>query len=337
MKTFSKLLSAIFLTLLILENVSCSNSDSRYFEAMDTFMKIQSNGKNSKKANLLAEQRIKQIENLFSVTKSESDIYRINSENKNEFEVRSETISAIKLELKIAQLTDGALNPALYPVTKSWGFTTGIYRIPEQKELEKLLKLTDYNYVTINDDRIYKQNDMMFDLGAVGKGFAGDEAIKVLKSKGIKSALLDLGGNIQTLGTKPDGSLWKIGIKDPWTGEITAGVSLSDQVLITSGGYERYFTTDDGQKFIHILDGRTGKPVDNEIVSSSIITSSGAYGDVLSTATFILGKDEAVNLWKKLNDFEMVLIFEDHSICYTKGLEGNISFLGNFKNIEIVK
>lgn len=319
--------------------ISCSNSsDTLSFESMNTFMTIKSFGKNSKQANLLAQKEILNLENLISTTNPKSEVYILNHMENPKLQVNALTKDILTYALKAAEKTDGALNPALYPITSAWGFTNENYRIPDDKEISELLKLTDYSKISINENLVSMPKDFMIDLGAVGKGYAGDLAISILKSQGINSAILDLGGNIQTLGKKADGTNWSIGIKNPWGGNVIAGLQISNKAVITSGGYERYFTVND-QNYIHIFDSKTGKPVQNDIASISIITEKGLYGDALSTALFVMGKEKALEYWRKNKNspdgaFDMIIISTDKKITYTTGLENNIQILAEFLTVE---
>jgi thiamine biosynthesis lipoprotein len=234
-------------------------------------------------------------------------------------------------------MTDGAFNPVLYPITKAWGFTTKQYRVPSDSEIAELLQLTNYNDVEIKGNSVYLKPGMMFDLGGIGKGWAGDEAIKILRQNGVKSAILDLGGNVQTIGSKPDGTAWQVGLQNPWGDGAVAAIKIKNEAMITSGGYVRYFTGDDGKKYVHIMDGITGRPVENDVVSTTIITEFGTYADGLSTATYVLGKNRSIDLWKNNKNFEMILLTPDKSISYTKGLEGKIELLYDFTSVEVIK
>lgn len=339
MKTFIKA-SIILLVLLLF--ISCkSKQNSKSFEAMNTFMVITSYGDKCKLANDKAENQIKNLEALISTTNSESLVYKINNSNGEIVNINETLLNLIEFGIKGAEETNGHFTPLLYPVTKTWGFTTNEYRVPSYEEIQEKLILCDCTKVDIYKDciggEIRIEPGMAFDFGAIGKGFAGDEAIKVLQELGIESAILDLGGNIQVLGKKPDGSDWKIGLKDPFGGSVPIGLSVSDCAVITSGGYERFFTGDDGKKYIHIFDGKTGYPVNNNVVSSTIVTKNGLYGDYLSTSTFILGKDETVKFWKEKKDFDFIMMFDDNSLIYSIGLQNKITILKDFSNVEIIK
>ena len=351
--TFPAILSPIFILLLITLITSCQEKKSVIsFEAMDTFMTIQAYGKNAEEAANQAKNEILNLENLISTTKESSDIYKINhatianppsTPSKNiKLSVSPQTSQLLSFTLQMADRTQGALNPALYPITLAWGFTTENYRLPSDSEIAGLLPLTDYRQIHIDSDTISIKSGMMIDLGAVGKGYAGDKAIKILQKNGIKSAILDLGGNIQTLGTKADGSEWSVGIKNPWEGKVAAGLKVTDEAVITSGGYERFFTADDGKNYIHIFDPNTGRPVQNDLASVTIISKKGLYGDALSTALFVMGKDKAIAYWEnhhnlKNQDFEMLLITNDKKLIYTPGLAGKIQILADFASVDVVE
>ncbi len=316
-----------------------NKSDILTFQAMDTFMSIKSYGKNARKSNLLAKNEIEKLEKIISVTNPQSEVYKINNSDALSIPVSEETASIIDFSLKTAELTDGAFNPFLYPITKAWGFTTKEYKVPPATTLASLLPLTDYKAAKLSDGSLKLKAGMQLDFGGIGKGWAGDKALKALRESGIKSAILDLGGNIQLLGAKPDGSDWNIGLRNPFENETSPVISLklSDCAVITSGGYERFFTGDDGKKYIHIFDSKTGLPVNNRLVSVTIIAKEGKTGDALSTALFVMGKEAAVDFWKKSDNFEMIIICEDKSILYTKPLSDKLSLLCDFSKVEIAE
>lgn len=333
--------SFLLILLLCLSNlffISCSDKTPQKlsFEAMNTFMTVQSYGKNAGLANVKAKEAILQLEKTISVNLEESDVYKINHSSVFPQTINDDTAYLIQFSVDIASKSDGALNPALYPVTKAWGFTTGKYEVPAADEIAGLLKLTDYKKIHLKNNQIFLADGMEIDLGAIGKGYSGDKAVEALKNCGVQSALLDLGGNIQVLGTKPDGSDWKVGLKNPFGGEVVAAIKVSDCAVITSGGYERYFETEDGKSYIHIFDSKTGYPVENNVASCTIITKTGVYGDALSTTLFVLGKEKAIQFWKNNPDFDFIMIFDDDSILYTERLLPKLSLLHQFNTVEVV-
>ncbi len=318
-----------------------STSDVISFEAMNTFMSIKCFGKKASMANKAAKSKILQTEKLISVTDTESQIFKINNSSDTESLLTEELDFLISQSLDAAVKTNGAFNPFLYPITKEWGFTTKNYHVPNDARIKELLPLTDYNKAHKKGNVLFKAPGMQLDFGGIGKGFAGDLAIETLKENGISSAVLDLGGNIQLLGKKPDGNDWNIGLRNPWKAdaEPVFALKLSDCAVITSGGYERFFTGDDGKEYIHIFDGKTGRSVDNELVSVTIITKKGITGDLLSTALFVMGKEKAMDFWKKSPDydFEMILLCKDNSAVLSEGIEKRITKLADFSKIEICK
>ncbi len=175
----------------------------------------------------------------------------------------------------------------------------------------------------------------MIDMGAVGKGYAGDEAAQVLRERGITAALLDIGGNIQAIGTKPDGSDWRVGLKDPFSGNVLGIFQISDMAVVTSGNYERFFVGDDGKTYGHIVDPATGRPVENGIASVSIIASEGKLCDALSTALFVMGLEQAKEYWRQHKDYEMILIMEDGNIYLTEGIRDRFSLNSDYKDMNI--
>ena len=327
-----KVLPVLLLPLLL---TACSPHKAQSsFTAMDTFMTIQATGKNPEQALAAAQERVMEIEGNISTTLNSSDVYRLNHGEK--ITVSQDTRILTTYGLNLAQQTQGALNPALYPVTSAWGFTTGTYTIPTAFELSQLLPLTDYTKIKLNWDRIELEPGMALDFGALGKGYAGDEIVRILKERGITSALLDLGGNVQALGKKNDGTMWNIGIRNPWGGSASAALKIADQAVITSGGYERFFTAKDGHQYIHIFDSNTGYPVENGVVSVTIVAESGLYADGLSTGMFVMGLEKASDFWKQHKDFEMIIFTEEHNLYYTEGLVKTITVLGDFNSVNII-
>ena len=176
---------------------------------------------------------------------------------------------------------------------------------------------------------------MRRELGAVGKGYAGDVAADLLRENGITSALLDIGGNIQAVGTKTDGSDWRMGLRDPFSGGTLGVICVSDLAVVTSGNYERYFVGEDGKQYGHIMNPDTGYPVENELASVTIIAREGKFCDALSTSLFVMGLDKATDYWRQKQNFEMILITEDGKIYLTEGVEDRFSLDDNHANMQI--
>lgn len=300
------------------EDTAEAAEEERAFFAMNTYMRIRAYDADTALMDQ-AEVRVEELEALFSTTREESEIAILNRDKTAA--LSGETEELMRLALSLCERTEGALDISVYPVVRSWGFTTGEYRIPERAELDTLLRYVDYRNVKLEKGTALIGADMMVDLGSVGKGYTGDQLAALLKENGVQSALLDLGGNIQTVGRKPDGSLWKIGIKDPKKPDSqVGGVSVEDEAVITSGGYERYFTGEDGEIYWHIIDPATGEPAHSGLLSVTIIGKSGALCDALSTSLFVMGLEGATEQYRTYGDFEAVLVAQNGTVYITEGL-----------------
>ena len=314
---------------------SIIDSQSKSFFAMDTYMTITVYGENAGTALNQAEERVTELEKLWSVTDENSEIYAVNHSGGAAVTISDETAELLGLSLDISKITDGALDCTMYPVLTEWGFTTSDYTIPTDEKISALLKNTSYEKVKIDGNSVSIPENMQIDLGAVGKGYTGDLIVDILQKNDIESALLDLGGNIQTIGTKPDGTDWKLGLRSPFDEGSLATLEVSDCTVITSGGYERYFVGEDGETYWHILDPETGRPAHSGLVSVTIVGKEGRLCDALSTSLFVMGLDKATELWKQYDDFEMVLVTENGEIYVTEGVENNFQLNEIYGNLQV--
>ncbi|MGN1086637.1 MAG: FAD:protein FMN transferase [Porcipelethomonas sp.] len=304
--------------------------------AMDTYMNIKVyDGDNAQTALNEAADRISELEKMWSVTDENSEIYAINHSRGASVAVSEETGELLDFSLLISDLTNGALDCTMYPILTAWGFTTSNYQVPDETELSALLENTGYEKVKLDGNTVTIPEDMQIDMGAVAKGYTGDLITEVLKENGVTSALLDLGGNIQTIGTKPDGTQWKLGLRSPFDDGSFATLEVADCAVITSGGYERYFVGEDGETYWHIIDPETGKPAHSGLVSVTIVGKDGRLCDALSTSLFVMGLDKAENLWREREDFEMVLVSDDGKIYLTEGLEEQFTLNEMYSNLQV--
>ncbi len=291
------------------------------FFAMNTIMSISAAGENAETAVTQAQSRINELDRLWAVTDPDSELSRINSGE--QIAVSPETAELLRFSLDIADKTKGALDPTIYPVLTAWGFTLDENRVPDRSEIAALLERVDYRNISSDGDTVSLKNDAMLDFGAVAKGYAGDEAAKILRENGITSALINLGGSVTTVGKKPNGSDWKIGVKNP-AGEGNVGtLALSDLSAVTSGTYERYFTAEDGTVYGHIIDPATGCPVDNDLLSVTIVSENATLCDALSTALFVMGSEKARSFFRKNGSamgFDIILITKNNEIVISREL-----------------
>ena len=272
--------------------------------------------------NLLERSRdmVSSLEKSISVTDEESEIYAINHASAGS--LSDKPAELIEEALKMCRRMDGALDISIYPIVRAWGFTTGNYQVPSEDTIQSMLSLV--NYTKIWHDAaagtVTLPAGMEIDLGSVAKGYAGRMVAQMLRDNGVESALLNLGGNVQTIGSRPDGSPWKIGIKAPWGQDAMMVISVRDQAVVTSGGYERYFEQD-GQIYWHIMSPATGHPSDSGLISVTVVGDDGIVCDGLSTALFVMGLQKAADFWAQSNDFEAVFVTASGEVYITEGLK----------------
>lgn len=337
-------ISIIAAVLALLTLTSCGNGadsgqkqESKSFFAMDTYISITAYGESAESAIRSAQTRLTQLEKLWSVTDIGSDIYAINHSGGQPVQVSAETAELISFALQMSEKTGGALDPTIYPVLTAWGFTTDTNRVPGSGEIAGLLENVGYERVTVSGSSVQIGDGMMLDIGAVGKGYAGDIIAREMKESGVTSALIDLGGNIQLIGTKPSGEKWRIGVRDPKGGNVGV-LSVSDCAVVTSGNYERFFTADDGTVYGHIIDPKTGCPVDNGLLSVTVIASEGRLCDALSTSLLVMGLSSAQDYLRQHRgeqSFDVIIVTDGGEIYLTKGIADSFSLDGGHSGMKI--
>ena len=304
------------------------SSYSRDVFAMDTYMSIRAYG-GGEEALSAAESCIKDLEGRLSVTISSSDVSRINNSSGKPVEVSDDTLKIIQKAQDISRSSGGALDITAYPLVREWGFTTGEYKVPSQERINELLKNVDSSKISISGSTVTLASGQQIDLGALAKGYTGDKVIETLRSNGAEAAIISLGGNVQSFGKKPDGSPWKVAVRDPFSPEKDmCTIEIGEKAVITSGNYERCFTGDDGKAYWHIIDPADGFPADNGIVSATVIGDSGLLCDGLSTALFVKGTEGAEQMWRSDRSYDMILVTDDKKILYTEGIADS------FKNLS---
>ncbi len=288
--------------------------------AMNTYMTFTAYGERAEEALDAARQQIQDAEALWSVTDENSEIYRANHSGGQTIQVSEETAAILSFALERAEKTGGALDPTIYPVLEAWGFTTDQKQVPSDEEIASLLAYVGYSRISLEGTQLTVPEGMELDLGAVGKGYTADLVTETLAGYGVESAVISLGGNVQAIGSRPDGSDWRIGIREPW-GEGNLGIlEVSDAAVVTSGGYENYFEDGEGNIYWHILDPKTGHPANSGLQSVTIVSTAGKLCDALSTALFVMGADGAENYWRENGGFDMLLVTDDGEILITEGI-----------------
>lgn len=277
--------------------------------------------------------KLSELENILSINKKDTLIDEINAHSGvSPVEVDEETYNLIEKSLYYSQLTSGAFDITIGPIVKLWNIGFPDFRVPSQTEIEHTLPLIDYHLVTLNkaEHSVYLEKaGMQLDLGGIGKGYAADQVAQLLRQGGVEHAIIDLGGNIYTLGDKPGNKLWTIGIQDPFNprGESLGTISVANKSLVTSGIYERYNTAEDGKTYHHLLNPSTGYPFDNEIAGVSIISDSSTDGDALSTSAFALGITSGMEFIESLDGIDAIFVTTDKKVYLTSGVKETFNLL----------
>lgn len=292
--------------------------------AMDTVMSLTAYGPHARAAVDEAAGELRRLDELWSVGSIESEISRLNAQGGGE--VSEDTKVLLSRALELSRETDGLFDATIYPLVELWGFPTDDPHVPEASAIAETLPLVDSGRVTLAGETVTLGPGQKLDLGGIAKGYASARAMEIFRSNGVDSGIVSLGGNVQTLGSKPDGSSWRIGIRDP-AGEADAYLCVlpvADRAVITSGGYERYFE-ENGQTYIHILDPRTGYPAQSDLQSATVISSDGVLADALSTALYIMGSEEATGFWaSRADQFDMILLTQSGELLATPGVAGRL-------------
>jgi thiamine biosynthesis lipoprotein len=248
---------------------------------------------------------------------------------KEKVQVDPDVIAMLKLARSRSEQLNGALDVSVGALTELWGVGHKGDFVPSEAEIKELLPLVNYQLIEIDDKAntvFLPKPGMRIDLGAVAKGYADRKAIDALKAQGIKSALVNAGGDVRIIGKRPDGQPWRIGVQDPRNSEgIAAKLAMNDwDVLETSGDYQRFFMKD-GVRYSHIIDPHTGHQPQG-LASVTIVAKSDNYVDILSTAMFVLGVEKAQQMLKHYPGTEAIFITTDGKKIITPGLEGKIEF-----------
>lgn len=270
-------------------------------------------------------------ENMLSRTKEGSDIWNINHAQGSPVQVQEETALLLEKALSYCEATDGAVDITIAPLSSLWDFSseslenkTKDNALPPRAQITRRLSHVDYRAVRLEGNTVTLSDpDAALDLGCIAKGYIADSLKQYLRQQGVASALINLGGNVLTLGERPDGSPFRLGIQRPFddTGAPIAVLEVSDASLVSSGVYERYFELD-GIRYHHLLNPETGMPENNGLLSVTVLSGSSADGDILSTACFLLGPEKGMAYAESIPGVEAVFITEDYALHPTSGLSG---------------
>ena len=267
----------------------------------------------------------KDLENRFSRTTESGEIFQINHRDMNtqSFSLTDETAELLENALHYCELSDGAFDITIEPASSLWDFTGGTAALPDEHLLSDAVKRIGYEHLQLEGNALTCLSpDTTLDLGAIAKGYIADQIKEHLVKRGVNSAVINLGGNVLCIGSKPDGTPFQIGLQKPFaeTSETFAILNIDDMSVVTSGVYQRHFTLDE-KHYHHILDPNTGYPYDNGLISVTILSKKSVDGDALSTTCFSLGLEAGLALVNSMDDVYGCFIDENYQIYYSDGME----------------
>ena len=274
-------------------------------------------------------------EKIFSRTASDSELYQLNHRElapvegtENTYQVSDDLAKLISEGLDYSELSKGAFDIAIEPLTSLWDFTAEDPQVPEDSLIQAALPKCDYHNISVDKDKneiTLKTDDTAIELGAIAKGYIADRLKDYLISRNVKSAIINLGGNVLCIGEKTDNSAFKIGIQKPFAdrSETIAVMDIKDKSVVSSGIYERCFEQN-GTLYHHLLNPETGYPYDNGLIAVTIISDKSVDGDALSTTCFALGLEDGMKLAESLDDVQAFFVTSDYEIHYTKDFQKKI-------------
>lgn len=337
-----KLTALLLCVSMMLPLAACGETKQSQIQvfAMDTVMTLTAYG-NKAEAGLNAAQSVIVSMNAALDPEIEtSTTYAINHAQGGNVSVSGQVAKMLSTAATVYSQSKGALDLSIYPVIKRWGFIDGKYYVPTAEELAEDLALKCYGQMVLTSFPSSGSYAVSFpsyaqiSFGAVAKGCASDNAVSAMRNAGVTSGIVSLGGNVQTLGLKPDGTNWKVAVQDPNNTSSYLGVlSVGETAVITSGSYQRFFTQN-GKTYHHILNPDTGVPTNNTLTSVTIVCKDGTLADCLSTAMFVLGESKALNYWRTYGGFDMILVNKDNVITCTSGLIESFTLTNNSYTLQ---
>lgn len=339
-KIICVLIPCIFI---VLTCSSCAVGKGKYYEksniVMDTEVTLSAYGENSKDAVEEGFKRLDELNEMASSNIDDSDVSKINNASGKDYvEVHPEILKMIETSIKYSKLSNGAFDITTGPIINLWGIGTDNERLPSDEEIKAKLPLVGYEKISVNENEssvMLKEKGMAIDLGGIAKGFAADEVLKIYKKYNIENGLINLGASsIYALGKNKNNADWSIGIKHPRSEdpkEYLGIINLSNESLSTSGDYERYFIKDN-KRYHHIMDPKTGYPVDNGVMSDTIIVDgdnpdNNMLADLLTTTVFTLGPKEGTKFMNDLSGVSGEITTSDNKIYTSNGFKDRISQL----------
>ena len=294
---------------------------------MDTDISFRIHGENAGRALNKVKAELSRLENKLSRFIQDSEVSRINQfAGKAAVAVSSETYEVLSSAIRFGEISEGLFDITVTPLVDLWDYKHS-YHVPEEGEVQRTMALVNFHDLILNskDKTAALRNEgQSIDLGGIGKGYAGDRCINILQDSGISSGFVNIGGNVSTLGNRPEGSAWSVGIRNPrYENCLLGAVRVTGKAVVTSGDYERYFIDLDGIRRSHILNPVTGYPTESGLISVSVIYDSATVGDALSTAVFTGGIEKGLGYLAHYPGAEAILVDKFQQVYITKGIKEN--------------
>lgn len=332
MKKYFKILTSSLLLIFFLSILTGCSKDNKVSEPisktelmMGTVISVSLYDSSDEKILDKVFDKVKELEDNLSINENGTLVDKINeSAGVQPVKVDDDTYKVIKQGIEYSKISNGFFDITIGPLVKLWSIGLPEAKVPTQDEINSKLPLIDFSDVDLNDDDktvFLKRKDMMLDLGGVAKGFTADVISDILTNEGVKSAIIDLGGNIFAHGEKVNGDNWKIGIQNPFSdrGAIVGTITVKNKSIVTSGIYERYIEKD-GIKYHHILNPKTGYPYDNEVAGLTIISDTSTDGDGFSTSVFSMGVEKGLEFVHNLEGIDAIFVTKDNKVYITDGI-----------------
>ena len=323
MKATNTCCKLLLLVCLLLCLTGCKSEQklTKQIFAMDTYMELTAYGDHAEAALSDVINTINESAVALDPEVEKSAVYALNHAEGTPVTVDPLIADMLSTAQTVYTQTGGALDLTVYPIVKAWGFIDSGHTVPTAEELDALTSVPCFDAVSLDIHTVTMPAGTEISFGAVAKGALAERSKEIVKEYGVKSAFLSLGGNVQTIGLKPDGSKWRVGVQDPnnLTGYLGI-VSMGEQAVVTSGSYQRYFEAD-GKTYHHIIDPATAAPAESGLVSVTILCDSGTMADCLSTAMFILGEEDALEYRSTYGGFDMILVTEDNRVIVAGDVE----------------
>lgn len=328
-----KIKITICLALLLSLCASCAakpKSLEKEIFAMDTLMNLTVCGEKAEGALKAAESEINALDTRLDVNDAESEVSKLNA-SAGSFTPTSEAVRRqLETANEVAEKSGGAFDISILPLMELWGFGTDGAHVPADAEIAAVLNAKSAEKIKISGENVLIPSGERITLAATAKGYTSQRVTELWRDMGVESAIMSLGGNVQALGKKPDGSKWNVAVRDPENPESFLGtLEIENTAVVTSGGYQRYFE-ENGVRYHHIIDPKTGRPAKSGLTSVTIVCPDGTLADALSTALFVLGEDGALKYWRSEGGFEFLLVTEDGRVVATAGLRDSFRLVGDY-------